>query len=80
MPQTIQLIKLRRVKKQVSLWTINLYTTFIMADRSGGVVTNCIRARQVRPLSPNPRSGRVEKYSKFVRVVKFCSLVFVSSA
>ena len=31
-----------------------------MADRSGGVVTNCIRARQVRPLSPNPRSGRVE--------------------
>ena len=58
----------------------SVYTTFIMADRSGGVVTNCIRARQVRSLSPNPRSGRVEKYSKFVRAVKFCSLVFVSSA
>ena len=27
----------------------DIYTTFVMADRSGGVGTNHIRARQVRP-------------------------------
>ena len=56
---------------------IGVYTTFIMADRSGGVATNRIRGRQVKPLSLKRSSGKT--HSKFVKLVKLCSLVFVSS-
>ena len=36
-----------------------------MADRSGGVASNCIRARQVRPLSPKGSFGKIRFYSGF---------------
>lgn len=39
--------KVRVNKMKVKTWKI--YTTFIMADRLGGVGRNHIRARQVRP-------------------------------
>ena len=37
------------------------YTTFIMAERSAGVGTNHIRARQVRPLCLSPKGDLVSK-------------------
>ena len=49
------------------------YTTFIMADRSGGVGTNHIRARQVRPLYLSPRVvvwKNMQMPSKFIWLVE----------
>ena len=49
------------------------YTTFIMADRSGGVVTNHIRARQVRPRYLYPKAvvwKNMQMSSKFIWLVE----------
>ena len=48
-------------------------TTFIMADCSGGVETNHIRARQVRPLYLSPKAvvwKNMQMSSKFIWLVE----------
>ena len=48
----------------LSFETLAFYTTFIMAARSGGVVTNRIRARQVRPRYQKQRHDAYSFLSK----------------
>ena len=69
--QTLRVRDLQRHDPDLS--DLVQYTTFIMADRSGGVVTNHIRARQVRPRYLYPKAvvwKNMQMSSKFIWLVE----------